>query len=373
MPPPRSALGRHAALLLEILASPERATSLSLADWDLVVRSARGARLLATLRARLDREHLLEAVPPRVRGQLDGAWTLAAYRRQMVLHEMHAVARALAPLGVPMILLKGAAYLAQGLRCAEGRLPEDLDLMVPRARLDEAERALVAAGATPETTDAYDQHYYRAWSHELPPLRFPGHALELDVHHTLLPPTGRANPDAGALVAAAVAIPGSPFRALSPADQVLHACAHLFQGSDCTERLRDLVDVDALVREHSALPGFWGALVAGASRHRLGRSLWYALRYGAAWLDTPVPGEVASQIARFAPPAPARIAMDRLIAQALPPATPESEPAFSVRLARFLLFFRSVWLQMPPWLLAYHSAAKLVRRLSNRPRATEDG
>jgi hypothetical protein len=367
MPPPRSALGRHAALLLEVLASPARGASFSLADWDLVVRSARAARLLGTLRSRLDRDHALESVPPQVRAQLDGAWTLAAYRRQMLLHEMHAVAKVLAPLGIPMILLKGAAYLAQGLRCAEGRLPEDLDFMVPRERLDEAERALVGAGATSETTDPYDRHYYRAWSHELPPLRFPGHALELDVHHTILPPTGRVNPDARALVAAAVAIPGSPFCALSPADQVLHACAHLFQASDGTERLRDLVDIDALVREHSASPGFWSMLVAGARHHGLGRCLWYAMRYGVAWLDTPVPGEVTSEIERFAPPAVSRVAMDRLIARALPPATPESEPGTSLRLARFALFFRSVWLQMPPWLLAYHSAAKLVRGMRRRP------
>jgi hypothetical protein len=289
----------------------------------------------------------------------------------MVLYEMHEVAKVLEPLGIPMILLKGAAYLAQGLRCAEGRLPEDLDLMVPRERLDEAERALVGGGWTFEKTDAYDQHYYRAWSHELPPMRFPGHALELDVHHAILPPTGRVRPDARALFDAAVAIPGSPFRVLSPADQVLHACAHLFQGSDCTERLRDLVDIDALVREHSALPSFWGALVAGASRHRLGRCLWYAMRFGSAWLDTPSPGEVASEIARFAPPTFSRVAMDRLVAEALPPRAPDGEPGPRLRLARFVLFFRSVWLQMPPWLLAYHSAAKLVRSVRRRPRDTE--
>ncbi len=256
MPPQRDALGRHVCLLLDLLEAPARGGSLSPEEWDLVVRSARRARLLGTLRARLDRAQALDSVLPQVRAHLDSARVLAAYRRQMVLHEMHAVAKVLEPLGVPMILLKGAAYLAQGLRCAEGRLPEDLDLMVPRERLDEAERALVGAGAKFEKTDAYDQHYYRAWSHELPPLRFPGHALELDLHHTILPPTGRVRPDARALVAAAVAIPGSPFRALSPADQVLHACAHLFQDSDCTERLRDLVDIDGLLREHVRLAGF---------------------------------------------------------------------------------------------------------------------
>jgi len=114
---------------------------------------------------------------------------------QMVLREMLAVAKVLEPLGIPLIALKGAAYIAQGLRCADGRLPEDLDLMVPRDRLDEAERALVEAGWASQKTDAYDQHYYRAWSHELPPMRFAGHAIELDVHHTILPPVGRVHLD----------------------------------------------------------------------------------------------------------------------------------------------------------------------------------
>ncbi len=372
MLPPRGALDRHAALLLEFFVSPTRVASFSVADWDLVVRAARSARLLGALRARLDREHALGSVPPEARAQLEGAWNVAAYRRQMVLREMHALAKVLYPLGVPMILLKGAAYIAQGLRCAEGRLPEDLDLMIPRERLDEAEQALLAAGWASEKTDPYDDHYYRAWSHELPPMRFPGHAIELDVHHTILPPTGRVRPDARALFETSVSIPASPFRALSPADQVLHASAHLFQDSDCTGRLRDLVDIDALLREHGASAGFWTALLAGATRHDLGRALWYATRYCSAWLDTPLPGEVASKVEGFGPIAAGRAAMDRLIREALPPHSPEREPALCTRLARFLLFARSMWLRMPPWLLAYHTLAKALRRIWRRPSASDD-
>jgi len=370
---PRSALDRHVALLLELLVSPARVASLSLADWDIVVRAARSARLLGVVRARVDPGTGLESVPPRVRAHLEGAWNVAAYRRQMVLREMHAVARVLEPLGVPMILLKGGAYVAQGLRCAEGRLPEDLDLMIPRERLDEAERALVAAGWASEKTDPYDQHFYRAWSHELPPMRFPGHAIELDVHHTILPPTGRVQPDARALFEGSVPIPASPFRALSPADQVLHASAHLFQDSDCTGRLRDLVDIDALLREHGASASFWTALLAAATRHHLGRSLWYATRYCSAWLDTPLPSEVASNVEAFGPFAANRAAMDRLVSEALPPHSPDGEPALSARLARFLLFARSMWLRMPPWLLAYHTLAKGVRSGWRRPSTSDDG
>ena len=193
----RTALPRHVALLLEALTAPLQGDVPSLDDWDVLVRAARAARLLGVIRARFERARLVDAVPPEVRAHLDGDRNAAAYRRQMILREMHAVWRVLQPLGVRVVLLKGAAYIAQGLRVAEGRLPEDLDLMVPRDRLDEVERALVDGGWEFGQVDAYDQHYYRAWSHELPPLRFPGHAIELDVHHTILPPIGRAiNPTA---------------------------------------------------------------------------------------------------------------------------------------------------------------------------------
>ena len=166
---PRSALDRPVALLLSALVSPERVLSLSLDDWDDVVRVGRNARLLGVLRARLERARRLDSIPPPVRAHLDSTWNVAAYRRQMVAPRDARSAKALEPLRIPMILLKGGAYIAQRLACADGRLPEDLDLMVPRERLDEAERALAAAGWVLEKTDPYDEHYYRAWSHELPP------------------------------------------------------------------------------------------------------------------------------------------------------------------------------------------------------------
>ena len=64
--------------------------------------------------------------------------------------------------------------------------------------------------------------------------------------------------------------------------------------------------------------------------------------------------------------------MDRLIGAGLPPRSPEEEPAFPLRLTWSLLFARSMWLRMPPWLLAYHSIAKAVRGV-RKPRAVEDG
>lgn len=350
-----------AAALLELLAAPELARSLSLSEWDDIVRMARTAGVLAALRVRLARLGVLTEVPDSVRLHLDSDFTLARYRRQMVVWELECLTRALTELSGPLVLLKGAAYVVQGFSLAEGRMPSDVDLMVPRSQLDTAERALLEAGWQMEELDPYDERYYREWSHELPPMRYPEHPLELDLHHTILPLTGRAKPDAAALFEAATPVEGTRFHVLCPVDQVLHACAQLFQDSDCAGRLRDLADIDSLLGEFRRIDQFWEQLLERSHLHGLGRSLFYSLRYAKRYLGTEVPAEVLG--ATSAPPVPVLRLMDALVHRALLPTHPDRPPPVAVRAARGMLFLRSHWLRMPPLLLARHAATKAWRAL----------
>jgi len=356
----------HAHNLLRVLAEPEAVTSLSSPEWDMLLRSARSARLLGVLHARLaTKAQAFELLPAPIRRQLVAGQLEARYRRHKAVFLCESVARVLAPLGMPLVLLKGASYIAQGLSLADGRMPADVDLMVPRQSLDDAERLLAGAGWQLEKTDPYDQHYYRAWSHELPPMQCAGQALELDLHHTILPPIGRLKPKTQALFDASTPVGDGKFRVLCPADQVLHAAAHLFQDSDCVGRLRDLVDIDGLVREFSAKdPAFWDSLYRRACLHQLGRPLWYSLTLCCRWLDTPVPEEAASKIfTDFRPPALSRWPLLGLASQTLPPVDPDSEPSATRRFFATLLEFRALWLRMPPWTLTYHAFRKGQRSL----------
>ena len=52
------------------------------------------------------------------------------------LWEAEMARRALAPLGVPVVLLKGTAFVAAGLAAGVGRSIGDLDILVPRDALD---------------------------------------------------------------------------------------------------------------------------------------------------------------------------------------------------------------------------------------------
>jgi hypothetical protein len=353
---------RPSRALLQLLTTPQAAAGLHEPEWDNLIRVARSSRLLATLYHRLLRAEVLDQVPAAVRRHLDSDFMLARFRQHAARHQLTDLERALAPLGVPLIVLKGAAYVLQGLACSAGRFLSDVDLMVPRQALPVAEAALKDADWEFGDLDPYDEHYYRAWVHELPPMRCPGHYLELDLHHTILPLTGRAQPDASALFRDARALPGTAFRVLCPADQVLHACAHLAQDSDFTDRLRDLVDVDALVREFDSTAGFWTALIERARMHGLGRALWYCLRYCQRWLATPIPDDVASRLEAFRPALPVQWAMDQLVSRALLPPDPDEGRSIAGRLASNLLLLRSHWLRMPLPLLIRHTWIKTVRR-----------
>jgi hypothetical protein len=361
----------HIADLLLLLKEPARFQDLSLDRWDVLVRTARRLRLLAMVAARLRDCGHLEAVPGPVRAHLASALATMAFRRQKVLLEMDCIRQALVDFQQPVILLKGAAYIEQGLALAGQRLVGDLDLLVAKAHLDEVEARLLGTGWESLKPDPYDQKYYRAWSHELPPMQLPGHRLELDVHHNILPPTGRLHPDAGRLIENAFKPPGSPFHVLHPADQVLQAVVHLFQDSDCVLRARDLVDIDALIRTFAVNPDFWDEIIDHAGRHGVARPLWYALDAASEIMGTPVPVSVQQNLQGEVPALFIRRTMRLLLPKALFTEHPERPPSIDEQIARSLLFLRSFWLRMPFALLLRHSIAKMVRHMRKEASAAQ--
>ena len=364
MPAPGTRLHPSVRLLLDMLREPRLALGAGASDWDGVVRVARANRLLAPLGARLADSGVLDRIPSAVRSHIQSETALAAHRVQTARLLLKELDRVLGRRGFPIVLLKGAAYLTQGLACASGRLFSDVDLLVRRAHLGEAERLLDEAGWRFRELDAYDERYYREWSHELPPMQHPQHALQLDLHHSILPPTGRVRPDDAALFAAAVPVGGTGFYVLSPEDQVLHACAHVFQDSDLSEMFRDLVDLDGLLREFGVRPQFWDALIERARVHGLGRALWYGVDFCGALLATTVPRSAVEALAFAAPGPLVGWTMTGLGGLSLLPESLDRLPSLAKRSAQHALFLRYLWQRFPLRLLVLHAAAKGVRRLA---------
>jgi hypothetical protein len=248
--------------------------------------------------------------------------------------------RALAPLGVPVILLKGTAYAAAGLEAGIGRSIGDLDIMVPRERIEDVERALLGAGWEWVKEDAYDELYYRRWMHELPPLIHRERDRMIDVHHTILPLTAKPKPDAAAMIADSVELENG-LRVLSPADMIVHAATHLFADGDLAGGLRNLWDIDRLLREFGDEADFWPALHSRARRHGLLPAVQRAARMAASLYRTPLPDAWRH-----------RAAVDRLFRARLLARNgwgQETRPGL-----RFGFYVRSHLLRMPMPMLARH-------------------
>lgn len=360
--------------LAPLLRAPEDALRLDASGWDRTIRLARAGNVLARLAEDLAARDALSAVPEAPRQHLLAALALASRQRIAGIAEIERVRDALAPHGLPCVLLKGGAYLAAGLPTARGRLYGDIDLLFPRARLGEAEAALLLAGWHSGDVTSYDQRYYRQWMHELPPLTHLRRHSVLDLHHNILPLTARHPPDARLLLDAARELPHLPgVWVLSPPDMVLHSACHLFHEGEFPNGLRDLADLDSLLRDFCREDGFWERLLERAAKLGLLRPLHYALRYTNRILHTPVPPEILARVAASEARPLRQHLMDALYLRALRPVHALCDDRWSP-LARWLLYLRAHWLRMPPYLLAMHLARKAWYRfsgLSDRPPGEE--
>lgn len=348
--------------LLLLFADPLQPQQPTLAQWDRLVRIARLGSVASLLHARYEAAGALDALPAPVARQLRSERTVAEYRIRMTRWNLEHLVEVLGPLDIELVLLKGAAYVAQDVPWGRGRLTGDVDLMVRASQIPRAEAALREAGwRFGEITD-YDERYYREWSHELPPLMHPERPLPIDLHHTILPVTGRLRPDGDALVDASVALPDGRLRVLAPEDQVLHTCCHLFEDSDMWHQLRDLLDLDAMLREYGRGPDFDERLAASVARHGLHRPLHYGLRYARRYLGSPMPERARREAARHAQPSPpTEWLMDALVARSLFPDSPDMPVRASRLWAKRALKARQFARRFPPRLLARHLWTKWVR------------
>jgi hypothetical protein len=349
-------------LLIKSLRVPESVQQLNLQEWDLLIRQARRADMLPRLYYVLQYCQLLQIVPSQPLCHLESAHQLATAHQRAVRWEVNRIQFALRQLDVPLILLKGAAYVLADLPCAEGRLFSDVDIMVPKSMLDEVENSLTAHGWISVDTDPYDQRYYRQWMHELPPLRHVKRQTTLDVHHSILPDTARWHPEAKMLLESAQPVMGqNELYILSPVDMVLHSATHLFSEGEMEHGLRDLFDLDSLLRHFAEQENdFWESLYERARNLDLSRPMFYALRYTQYLLGTPVP--VSLQNAEQGRPAAwLEFVMDRLFERALQPDHASCNGIFTV-LARWLLYVRGHYLRMPLYLLIPHLMRKSFRR-----------
>ena len=352
---PRLDVAPDYALLARVLRDPATLDGLSPEAFARTMDAAHRARLLGWLVEQVRVGHVPADSPDWLRDRLITADALVRGYERSVRWEIDRLSRAFHDSGQVWILLKGAGYIAAGLPPGAGRRVADIDILVPRRDLDSVEAILQEHGWEFPKIDAYDNRYYREWMHELPPMIHRDRRSIVDVHHGILPQTSRLKPSSERLLEHATPI-GAGVRVLCPAHIVLHAAAHVFHDGEIAGAIRDLVDLDQLLRWFGRDEVFWRSLRRETPALDLARPAYYALRYARRWFGTPLPDDVVAEMAAWAPPAAVGRLMDTLVDRAVMGNSARASSA-----AVFGLYVRSHWLKMPPLHVIRHLTKKALK------------
>jgi hypothetical protein len=343
------------ATLTHVLRDPSQLDCLSPEALSRFLDAANTARLLGWAVTHCRSARVADQAPAWLQDRLRAADALAAGYERSIRWEIDRLTRAFYGAGQRWILLKGGGYVAAGLSPGIGRRVADIDVLVPRSDLARVERLLHDHGWDFPELNPYDERYYREWMHELPPMVHRERKSIVDVHHAILPGTSRLQPSSDRLLERAVM--AGDARVLCPSHMVLHAAAHLFHDGEIAGAIRDLVDVDQLLRWFARDAAFWDDLLREARALNLTRPAYYAVNFAHRWFATPVPDSVVPELKTWAPPTLIDRLMSALVERALT-TTAGKTSSFAV----FALYVRSHWLRMPPFRVASHLIRKTTRR-----------
>lgn len=356
---------RASRLLINTLISPKTIRQLTIPDWELLIRQARASQLLARLAVSIREESLESLVPASVQPHLNAAMVHQTHLRNAVRNEVAYIGEALDAINVRVLLLKGAAYELAGLLPARCRTFNDIDLLVPKERINEVELSLLMHGWASIQHDAYDDRYYRTWMHEIPPLRHLVRHSVIDVHHNIVPDSGTIHLAARKLLEQARPCLDAPaVFVLSAPDMILHSAVHLFNDGEFDHALRDLFDIRDLIHQTMLAEADWLQLISRAEELELGRHLYYALRYLGIVLEEPH-SQYLELLSRNAPNWIGLYAMDQLFTRGLKPKHSSCDN-FGTSAARFSLYVRGHALRMPLHLLLPHLARKAFMQLREK-------
>ncbi|MEC8965487.1 MAG: nucleotidyltransferase family protein [Pseudomonadota bacterium] len=218
---------------------------LSESDWNDLLRVLRAYSLTASYYRRLCKEGMEYQLPDYCRNAFVSAAVFAEAQAHQTRIQALKICRLSDDYHIPIIFLKGAAYTLGQKENSIGRLMSDIDICVARDKISQLEAALLESGWTFKDIDEHDDKYYRAWSHELPPLKHDQDGVVLDVHHTLLPPIKRRLLNINDLLNSTV--DKDTFPVPSMEWLVLHSALHLILNEDVDNGLRDLTDIYLLL------------------------------------------------------------------------------------------------------------------------------
>lgn len=268
----------------------ELVSSLSPQDWVEIEAAARGQGLTLLTYDRLSRVNSL--VPTAVQGRLRDAYLKATARNMVMLHHGGAVLNALCDRGLEVIVLKGL-YLAEAVYKGIGlRTFDDIDLLLHRSDLPAALEVMRGMGY--ELSTWYDPDDPNRDIKHVPPLMKKGAPI-VELHWTILEEDEPFAIGVEGMWARSVTaeIAGVKVQGLSAEDLLLHLNLHLTYQHRLAAGVRNLYDIDAVIRQSGV---DWTRLVTTAREWDAERVTWLTLRLLQEIAGTPLPCEVLERL-----------------------------------------------------------------------------
>lgn len=301
MCPPGWSPGRTAAFLKGLVASEPGvlAGCLALVQWDESEMGwLRQQGLAAYTYYRIRAEKLLAQVPEAAQAALRLAYYGAVAQHILLSVEMDALLAEFRKLDIEPIVLKGMALSTSLYPSPATRPTSDLDILIRLPQVEVVRQALAARGYRDM---GLGQGQHVAFAHHLHVWRESkgGHHIAVEAHWELVHDPGYASRMVVAEFfsrARRMDARGDAPLALDPADQLIHACAHLLLHHAQEFSLLWLLDLRLLVARYGQ-SWDWPELVERAARFRLAGALRYWLELTEAWYGPFLPPQAVKVLA----------------------------------------------------------------------------
>jgi hypothetical protein len=270
---------------LQLIARSSTRTHL---DWEQVAAASYAHGIAPLIFHRLRRSGVADDLPPVATDALRNSYYVNAARNALLYDELRRVLLAFRGKGIDVIVLKGAALAATVYRDRALRPMSDIDLLVRKERLEDAETSLVEMGyvlgehaMTKESRQVHDYHLLYTKSA----------AVNVEVHWHIARPEAPFRIDIDGLWERAepASLAGVEALSLSVEDLLLHLCQHMHK-HNLVGGIRPLCDIAHVVAHYeNALD--WMELRTRSSQWRIYPYVYLALYLAKELVDARVPSD----------------------------------------------------------------------------------
>jgi len=350
------------SLLISTLKNINIIDTFTLTHWNILIGQARSEKLLGRLYYLFVKNNKTDLIPPKVILHFSSSYKLFLRQQNDVLREVDTIQQKFKYKQIPCIFLKGAAYILADLPCAKGRLLSDIDVLVKSDLIKKAEIQLMVLGWISQKIEDYDDEYYRKWMHEIPPMQHVNRGSVIDLHHNILPLTNTDYSTSRKYNTQELKSLNNTL-ILDNMDIVIHSSVHLFTESEYNNGLRDLSDLDILIRHFSSIDNqFIEKLVARANEQKLSLYIWLTFQYSSKILATPIDKKQQSFLVKKPKTIMHEMYYNFCFINIFKP-NHSSCRDWKMSLSEFLLYWRGHFLRMPLRLLIPHLTRKSFMRL----------